>query len=286
MRNLTIKRNKSFVGCLVKMKIYISDFSSNEITINNIPCRKLGDLKNGEEKTFAIDNGDARIFVIADRLSKGFCNEFYNITAGDEDIYLSGQNRYNPANGIAFRFDGVTDEEILKNRKKGNKIGIIVLIAAFIVGILIGLATSSGLFPPEPQTFTSNGMSITLTDEFFETEIENYTVCFDSQEVAVFALKEEFSLVEGFGDYSLEQYRDLVLQSNGLDSSSVVSADGTSYFSYEFKNPETGDNYSYYSFVYKADDAFWLVQFATLSENKDEYVPSFIEWSKTVKFAK
>ena len=51
MRNLTIKREKSFVGSLVKMKIYIEDLTSNEININNTPCRKIGELKNGEERT-------------------------------------------------------------------------------------------------------------------------------------------------------------------------------------------------------------------------------------------
>lgn len=49
MRNLTIKREKSFVGSLAKMKVYIEDPTSNEICINDISCRKIGDLKNGEE---------------------------------------------------------------------------------------------------------------------------------------------------------------------------------------------------------------------------------------------
>ena len=50
MRTLTIKRAKSFVACLAKMKVYVEDPTSREIVINNVPCRKLGDLKNGEEK--------------------------------------------------------------------------------------------------------------------------------------------------------------------------------------------------------------------------------------------
>ena len=50
MRNLTIVRRKSFVACLAKMKVYIEDPASNELVINKIPCRKLGELKNGEEK--------------------------------------------------------------------------------------------------------------------------------------------------------------------------------------------------------------------------------------------
>ena len=60
MRNLTIKRNKTFVACLAKMKVYIEDASANDLTINGIPCRKLGDLKNGEEKNFSIGENAAK----------------------------------------------------------------------------------------------------------------------------------------------------------------------------------------------------------------------------------
>lgn len=145
MRNLTIKRTKTFVACLGKMKVYIEDPASNEIVINNVPCRKLGDLKNGEEKTFSIGENEAKVFVIADQLSKNYCNEFFKLPAGDTDVFLSGKNCFNPANGNAFRFDGVTDEEILQNRKKGTQKGLIVLCIAIVVGFVMGFLISSGL---------------------------------------------------------------------------------------------------------------------------------------------
>ena len=104
MRNLTIKRAKNFVGSLAKMKVYVEDPTSNEICINDIPCRKIGDLKNGEEKTFQIDEQEVKVYVIADKLSKNYCNEFYQLSAGQEDVFLSGKNKFNPANGNAFRF--------------------------------------------------------------------------------------------------------------------------------------------------------------------------------------
>jgi len=75
MRRLTIKREKSFVASLAKLKIYIEDPASDEIRINGTPCRKIGDLKNGEEKTFEINEQKAKVFVIADNLSKEYCNE-------------------------------------------------------------------------------------------------------------------------------------------------------------------------------------------------------------------
>ena len=61
MRNLTILRRKKAAAALTKMKVYIEDPFSNELTIKDVPCRKLGELKNGEEVTFQIENRAAKI---------------------------------------------------------------------------------------------------------------------------------------------------------------------------------------------------------------------------------
>ena len=143
MRNLTIKRKKKFVACLGKLKVYIEDFQRNELIISGIPCRKLGDLKNGEEKTFEIGENAAKVFVIADTLSKDYCTEFYQLSEGQDDIVLTGENYFNPANGNAFRFDNNNSAEVLAARKKGNKKGATVLIIAIIVGFVIGFILSS-----------------------------------------------------------------------------------------------------------------------------------------------
>lgn len=287
MRNLTIKREKSFVGSLAKMKVYIEDPTSNEICINDISCRKIGDLKNGEEKIFQISEQEVKVFVIADKLSKNYCNEFYQLPAGQEDVFLSGKNKFNPANGNAFRFDNNESEETIASRKRGARKGLLVLIVAIIVGAVFGYSITSNLFlnqTPEPKDFSSNGMNITLTDEFVKTDVENYTVAYDSKNVAVFALKEAFTLADGFQDYTLEQYGNLVLQNNNLSSSKIEDKEGLIGFEYEFTNPNTKDTYKYFSFVYKSNDAFWLVQFATLTENVDEYSSKIIEWAKTISF--
>ena len=289
MRNLTIKRTKSFVGCLAKMKIYIEDFTSNEMFINNTPCRKIGDLKNGEEKTFQIGEQEAKVFVIADQLSKNYCNEYYQLSDGQEDIYLSGKNKFNPTNGNAFRFDNNESEEVRLNRKCGMRKGVLILIIAAIVGAIIGYSFTSGLFSnkaPDIKTFSSNGMSITLTDEFKEDDVKNFTVSYESKNMAVVALKEAFTLMDGFEDYTLEQYANLVIKANNLDSAKIKNVEGLTHFEYDFTNPETQKTYRYFSYVYKTNDAFWLIQFATLNENADDYAQQITEWAKSVDFTK
>ena len=146
MRKLTIKRTKTFVACLMKMKVYIEDHSAGEIVINDVPCRKLGDIKNGEEKTFEISESAAKVFVIADKLSKDYCNDFYQLPEGSEDIVLTGKNRFNLANGNAFRFDNNDNAAVAANRKRGSRIGMIVMIVAIVIGAIVGFLIGFNLF--------------------------------------------------------------------------------------------------------------------------------------------
>lgn len=275
----------------MSLKVYVEDAMSTEIKINGVSCRKLGTIKNGEEKSFLIDNEAVKVFVIADKLSKDYCNEFYKVPEGQEDIYISGKCKYNPANGNAFRFDGVTDEEVLANRKKGNKKGLIVLVIALVVGMLAGAIPGlSGVFDNVKVTaeqFTVDNMQITLTNEFTTESYQGYNGVFASKEVAVFVLKEDFSLLENFEDYTLQQYGELVIDNNGLTGSVELNeVEGICYFDYEYNNTEENTTYYYMSTLFKSDDAFWIIQFAVPAEDAEKYLPQLIEWAKTVTFVK
>jgi len=284
MRELKIKRNKSFVGCLAKMKVYIEDPESNEITINNTACRKLGELKNGEEKTFEIGEEAAKLFVIADKLSKGYCNELYQIPAGNDNISLTGKNAFNPASGNAFRFDGNDSAEVVQNRKGGSKKGLVVLIVALIIGVVVGLAIV-GIAKSLPNTFSAQGMSITLTNEFKQTNAQGFDVCYDSPKAAVFVIKERFSQLPGSEDYTLAEYGDLVMENSNLTSDALKTVDGLTYFEYDYTNPSNKQNYQYYAFIYKGGDAFWMIQFATYKKNANKYFDDIVKWAKSVKFS-
>lgn len=285
MRSVTIRRNKSFVGCMVSAKIYVEDLMYGDTKINDTPCRKLGELKNGQEETYQVSEDAVKIFVIADKVSKGFCSEFYQLPEGTGAVTLTGQNRFSLTSGNAFRFDNNTDPAALANRKKGNKKGIWVLILAVIVGAIIGGLSGAGVFDgsAEPKTFTKDGMSVTLTDAFKETEAEGYDVAYESKKEVVFAQKESFDLAEGFGDLTVEEYAELVLEANESNEE-IKSEDGLLYFEYD----ATGDNkvdYHYYAFFYKANDAFWMVQMATYKNKAQDARPQIMEWAKSVSFS-
>lgn len=287
MRKLTIKRSKAFVGWMSKSKIYIEDHENKDLTINGVPCRKIGTLKNGEENTFEIESFATKVYVIGDRLSRNICNDYYKIPAGEEDITLIGEHKYNPFNGNAFRFDGVTDEEILANRKKNTKKAAISYIISFILFFIAGFALAYFLDTDyQPKTFTYGDMSITLTGEFSETNIDGYSACYESYDNLVMVIKDDSSLFENFETYTLKQYGKDTLAYNEFDKSiQLKEEDGLTYFEYEYTDEETGDIYSYFVPLYKSDEAFWFFQFASFKEDYETCRDQFVEWANTVEFA-
>ena len=60
MRNLTITRRKSYVGCIMKDQVFIRDEQAGEITIDGVPCRKIGDIKTAKPRPFKLMRGSSR----------------------------------------------------------------------------------------------------------------------------------------------------------------------------------------------------------------------------------
>lgn len=287
MRNLTITRRKAFAASLMTDKVYIENHVSGDKIINEVPCTKIGELKNGETKTFPIDDYAAKVYVIIDDLSKNYCNDFYEIPQGTEDVFLSGENKLNPAIGNAFRFDGISGEKVVNNRKKGSKKGKIVLITAIIIGAIIGFIIGIGpslSADSQPKIFSAEGMQITLTEEFKEQSINGFTACFDSKSMAVLTLKEPFSIMDGFEDYTIDQYAELVIKNNNKNPESVKKENGLTYFEYTGLNPNNNVTYYYLTALYKAEDAFWIVTFSCSNDEQEKYKETFIDWAGNVKF--
>lgn len=292
MRTVTIKREKSFVGCLIKMKVYIEDPESNGITIGGVPCRMLGTLKNGETEAFQVGEESRKIYVIADTVTKDYCNDFYQLPEGDDYVSLSGKNRFNPAAGNAFRFNDNNSVGADENRSRGMKIGLIVLIVAAIIGAVIGASfviapiIAGGFFaaadnaPTEEKTFTAGDMSITLTNKFVKRRQSGYEAVFESSDVSVFVLREAF---EGQSNYSTKTYAELLIEANDVIAKPKNDGERT-YFEYTYNNPDDGETYYYICYVYKTNKGFWSVQFAMNEEDQALYGGWVGSWARSVSF--
>ena len=283
MRTLTITRKKTFVGCLAKFKFYVEDANNPETTILNTPCRKLGAVKNGETQSFEIPEEAVRIFVIADKVSKGFCNEYYPIPAGTEDVALTGQCKFNPANGNAFRFDGVTDEAVLANRRKSSNKGLIVLVVAIVVGLVIGstigLASTLGsLFGSE--TFTGEGYSITLPRRFFEMDDDTFNAVYQSSSAVVMLYEETFTDYPTLQNTTPRYYARLMKDNVSYPSTDITETeDGLVYFDY---TADVGNyDFTYRVFVFKGSESFWTVQISTPTKDMADMESKIMEWARS-----
>ncbi len=140
-----------------------------------------------------------------------------------------------------------------------------------------------------PETFKVDNMSITLTSDFEAQNIEGYTATYIDEKNAVgaFIIQENFSLLEGFEDWTLDEYASVLKSSvpESADVGDTKTEDGIKYFEYQFTNTELDLTYYYYTVVFKDTDCFWTVQFTCLAEDKEEGKTAFAEYAQSIKFA-
>ena len=97
-------------------------------------------------------------------------------------------------------------------------------------------------------------------------------------------MKEQFTLLEGLEDYTVDDYINLMVKNSDITSIEKKSKDGLTWFEYTYENTSTEEVYRYFIYVYKTHDAFWSVQFALLDEKADSYRNEIFNWAKSVKF--
>lgn len=293
MRKLTIKREKSFVGCLAKMQVYIEDAASDELTMTlengeeplRVSCRKIGELKNGEEKAFDINDDAAKVFVIADKLSKDFCNDCYQLPEGSEDVSLSGRNKLNPAAGNAFRFNGKDNVTASANRKRSSSRGVIIIIAAIISGFILGYGITAGIFAlvdAGEKTFSTHEMSITLNKSFTEQTVPGYYSVYVSDDVEIMVFKTEFEDL-GSSLLSAANFAQTVIWNDSELNCEVMEKDGLVFFSFD-KSLSDGESYRYFAYTYKSESAYWQFYFAVPQRKAEKYSNNIEKWAGSVKF--
>jgi len=148
MRKLTIMRKKAAAASLCKFKVYVEDHTESEIVVAGIPCKKIGELKNGEESTFEVSTDAVKLVVIADMASKDWCNDIYQLPQGEEPIYLTGKAQTKPMAGNPFVFENNPYAQQNPNTKTKPKMpfwAILLVILCSLGGFLIGRAVMESI---------------------------------------------------------------------------------------------------------------------------------------------
>ncbi len=141
----------------------------------------------------------------------------------------------------------------------------------FCLFCILTLCFGGACSAPKAKEFSKSGMYITLTDAFAEGKYFNMTAYYEweDEDVTVSAIKEDFSLLEEEG-------------ASASLSAEIKTEGGLTYFTFEKTPYET--TYLYYAVVFRAEDAYWLFQFACPKESAAEYTPQFLEWARSVRF--
>ena len=132
------------------------------------------------------------------------------------------------------------------------------------------------------KTYSGNGMSITMEDGFYEKEIVAATYYLESTSAIMHALKEEFQTLLP-SSTTLQRYATMVQNNNRLESE-VSSRENEEYLYFEYEKTANGKDFFYLATVHKADDSFWLIQFACSQDDKEDYKDKFLKWADTITF--
>lgn len=151
------------------------------------------------------------------------------------------------------------------------------------LSLMLVILSGCSFMSAKPKTFTNEGLSITLTDKFYEKELISVTSYYESKQMLVVVIKEKFSQLSQLGvnkNSTIEQYLNLVIRTN-KHSSSLEEENDIPYFTYEYS--ENGKDFKYLATATKGSDAFYLVQFCVIEDTYDDLKDDIFEYASTME---
>jgi hypothetical protein len=135
----------------------------------------------------------------------------------------------------------------------------------------------------EPKTFSKAGLSITLTDNFREEKMDEFTATYESRKVAVLIIKEEFEIFRQGGLSSSMSLNEYIRTINKANNTNHIAKEKDDLTYFEYTEIVGSKNFSYFAVVFRGGDAYWLVQFACETKNYGDMLEQFFEWANTVE---
>jgi len=135
------------------------------------------------------------------------------------------------------------------------------------------------------QSYTAQtGITLQMQAGMRLSAEDSVSCLYSGQSCMMSALREEFADYAQMGHdpqaMTVEDYAHLVQQANDLQQTFLPDENGNLHVTYT--NTSGNTEYFYYATVRKGSDAFWVVNFACNSRQKDAYLPLFIRWSDTI----
>jgi hypothetical protein len=154
---------------------------------------------------------------------------------------------------------------------------VLLFVCAGMMGILCGCYSN-------PKNFSKAGMTIMLTTEFEEGSAEAFDVYLKSEDVIFAATEETTDELEraGYEINSLADYADEILNLKGASKNDLQVRNDYRYF--VTTDTVSGASYTYVRCIFKADDAYWVCEFACKTKNYNRFSDKILDWADTIKF--
>ena len=123
-----------------------------------------------------------------------------------------------------------------------------------------------------PKDFEAAGLTITLN--------EGQDAVFVSDDAVVSVFCESFKTLGVDSSLSEEDYAQILKLTNDIEATVMHKGD---YIYFQYEASEKDADYKYLAVVYKADDAFYMVQFGTFTELFDAQLETFWGYAESVK---
>lgn len=176
--------------------------------------------------------------------------------------------------------------------KKTKVIAILTVIVSSIIAFLsifFAVAHFTFQYYEGEKVFSKSGLSISLTKDFKEKDVLDFTAYYTSEKVMVLTLKVEF---DGFDtnkwnpyEHSCFEYAEKISKEYKEIYPSTTEAsvnEDLIYFTFDFE--QNGKNYKYLLATYKANDAYWQVSFGCEKRNFETLQKDIIRYANSVSF--
>ena len=133
------------------------------------------------------------------------------------------------------------------------------------------------------KDFYVEELKISLPDTFEEEDVTGYTKAFFDNYSAVLVLREDKADLANYAE-NMDEYVKLVVSANeSRGISEPVYVNGRPTFEYDATANDI--TYRYYTTLYESDEAFWIVQFASMKQAYDVFRNLYVQFSDNVVFA-
>ena len=163
-----------------------------------------------------------------------------------------------------------------------------IISLLLMVSIAISLFCGCNLLSREEtlKEYSSNGVKITLPDNFEQKSEEQFNCYFEGRRAIVSGNKVSYAEFESLGfedvsNSSVLKMTEFMVSFAGKSGAVKSSADERySYFTYE--ETVDGNNFYYTTFLFKSEKNVWMFDMFCFKADKDKYAEKFISWADSI----